>query len=1368
MSADLGVHGLAYLGVALIFTGVLGFVIFAFGDVGDAWRPVAELALPLVCAGSAAFLYRRGAPFVSAALEFLGGLILPIVAVASFVDGAELPPDLDGASLVLVLVVVSLVLAGAYALVVRRRPSSPLRFLAAPMVWLAVAFVGLAFAPVVQDGRDASRPFPIQWALVAATVAATLGLCRLRPAGVIARASVTAAIPGAAVAALLTVLAAPRAGWPAGALVLAGASTIASIELLASRLRPSTVTVLQAITLAGTAATLVPPLGPAWAATIAAIGLLALAEGQAQRRANPPVMLVVLMASGAAAVLALGRPWPTLVTAGVGFVWAVGRRYRPLAGLTEVVPVVGVFVFPALAAVGVVRLLPVDSALVVVGVFVVAVALVVRLTAARRDIVMAVWVPAAAGAVTVAVGVDGVGRPWWGALAAALAAVSFALAPRWACLRVWTTTAAVALAAVWVTVALNVRPANAAVGGAALGLVLVASSLVRRAPAFGHLGLAGLTVGAVSVVVAFGAAAEAAGPTAPWTGPVAASLGLAALGWGVVTAIGETRGCSVRDLIVRLLAGEVERATEYAPATEGDDAQSGAVVAPALALISTVAFVASALGASGLLERSDPWLAVAASGVTLTAAVVARFVAGSRRLLAATWSVLGVWLTAALALLAWSDPWSAAVGSAVVVVAVVAVGPVQRRPSMVWSGWLASAAVALALGRVVGLAADDLLLVLFGWASVAMVGGLAVDDALSGRRRPGEWVRRAELRPGVALGLVVAPLAFLPVFARTPGTFGWWSSAAAIVAFVVAAQLRRGAVSLVGWGLAVVAYLALAPWVPLTIPWTIVPVVAILLVVADMVARFTPTPPAPTEVVVAEAVRPDLPAPPGASSGAAGLSSTEARWDLPPFLVAHAAAALALLAALPQGWVPATWIATGAIGLIVAARLRAWWWAAGGVAVALVGLGGAGPAWLTLGFVVTALGATGVATQARTEARLALQLTGMLAAGAAWVSLSWWQAWTIEEAVVATAIASAAVLAVLAVATRSVGLGLDWLATWAVLPVVGLAYAAVESSSPEVPRRPAQLVVAAALAVASLSVALLASPTGQRWLREASVVLLVAAGALAGGAVELSPTAWVVLSASVAVVAMMGGLALHLTDRALAWRRPARLLAASGTGVALAVAAAELPDRPLLVAALLVAGVELLALGLVTRRAGWLVASTATLVSAWLVFASQALTGDPQWFTVPVGLAVLVMVALIRGDRRRSEADLDSVAPPIVGLDLLGMTFVVGSALLQTVSDSPSFGLLAVALGLGLVVFGGLTGVRRRLFFGAATVAGALVLMVVPPLVGLVDEIRGWVPWALLAGAGMIALLVAAFLEQGRRFVRRTVQRFSELTEGWE
>ena len=502
ISADLAVHGLAYLGVALVFTGVLGFVIFAFGDVGDTFRPVAELALPLVFFGSAAFLHRRGAPFVSAALEFLGGLLLPIVGVASFVDGVRLPPDLDGAALVVALVLMALGLAGAYALVVRRRPRSPLRYLVAPMVWLAVASLGLAFAPEIPGGRDVSRPFSLQWALVAAAVAVTLGLCRRRPDGPVARASVLAAIPGAALAALMTVLAAPRSGWPGGAMVLAGVSTLVSIELLAPRLRAQAVTVLQAVTVVGTAATLGPQFGGAWAAAVAAVGLLALAEWQALRRADPITLVALLAGAAGAASFTLAQPGPTLAAAGIGLAWSAVRRYRPLPGLSDVVPIAGVFVFPVLAATGLVRLIPLDTSLVVLGGCVVAIAVVVRATPARRDDVMAVWVLVAAGTVAVSSAADATGRPWLGAVAAGLAALAIALAPRWPCLRVWATAAAAGVAAGWVGYALDADLGAAAVGAALLGTALVGLSFLRRAPVFGHLGLAGHAVATAALAMA--------------------------------------------------------------------------------------------------------------------------------------------------------------------------------------------------------------------------------------------------------------------------------------------------------------------------------------------------------------------------------------------------------------------------------------------------------------------------------------------------------------------------------------------------------------------------------------------------------------------------------------------------------------------------------------------------------------------------------------------------------------------------------------------------------------------------------------------------------------------------------------------------
>src|SRR5690606_581367 len=44
VGSALAVHGLAYLGVLLFFVGLFGLVAFAFNDVSQALRPVAELA----------------------------------------------------------------------------------------------------------------------------------------------------------------------------------------------------------------------------------------------------------------------------------------------------------------------------------------------------------------------------------------------------------------------------------------------------------------------------------------------------------------------------------------------------------------------------------------------------------------------------------------------------------------------------------------------------------------------------------------------------------------------------------------------------------------------------------------------------------------------------------------------------------------------------------------------------------------------------------------------------------------------------------------------------------------------------------------------------------------------------------------------------------------------------------------------------------------------------------------------------------------------------------------------------------------------------------------------------------------------------
>ena len=63
--------------------------------------------------------------------------------------------------------------------------------------------------------------------------------------------------------------------------------------------------------------------------------------------------------------------------------------------------------------------------------------------------------------------------------------------------------------------------------------------------------------------------------------------------------------------------------------------------------------------------------------------------------------------------------------------------------------------------------------------------------------------------------------------------------------------------------------------------------------------------------------------------------------------------------------------------------------------------------------------------------------------------------------------------------------------------------------------------------------------------------------------------------------------------------------------------------------------------------------------------------------------------------------------------------------------------------------------------------AGA-VLLVAVPLVQLLPSWGGAGLWILIASIGILAVLVATFLEQGRTAIRAGLGRFSEETRQWE
>jgi hypothetical protein len=172
------------------------------------------------------------------------------------------------------------------------------------------------------------------------------------------------------------------------------------------------------------------------------------------------------------------------------------------------------------------------------------------------------------------------------------------------------------------------------------------------------------------------------------------------------------------------------------------------------------------------------------------------------------------------------------------------------------------------------------------------------------------------------------------------------------------------------------------------------------------------------------------------------------------------------------------------------------------------------------------------------------------------------------------------------------------------------------------------------------------------------------------------------------------------------------------------------------------------------------------LCAAWLVYASEALTGQPQWFTAPLGAALLAVAVLVRSARR---ADGRPVATPdVISLEVTGMGLIVGASLVQSVTESSLYALVAAGLGLAIAGWGALTRVRRRLFGGMIAVVTSLLLLVIVPLVPLVSQVGGVTVWLVLAGAGIVAIVAAALLDTTRSAIKHRITRLTELTRDWE
>jgi len=1319
IASDVAVHGLAYLGALLLFAGVFGFTLFSFNTVRVGLRPVAEIAMPTMLLGSAWALRRKGAPVVATGLGLIGGLLLPVMLFASFVDGVAFPPELQGASLAATLTVVSLVLAVTYAAYSARHPDASLRYLVAPMVWAGCWAVGLLFAQDVVGRIDLRDWSAGQLALVSVGVAVTAAFPRLQPQARLSASVTTSAVPGIAIAYALTLALAASEGWPPIPVVVAGLAALVTVELLAGPGRASVpVVLLRPAILGVTASALVAGLGTEGGGAATAFAFLALLEWQDLRGGGVVGRAVSGVGVAAGLGLSLAGPWASVASFGVVAAWAHLRRevrFAGTAGVEAAILDAVAGLLPAGAAWGLLRAVPEDVALTILATVPLGAAIVVRL-GDGDDPFYAWWAPAAAAAVIAGTAaLPAAERGELLAAASAIATLAIAFSPRWPAARVWAAPGAAAWTALLAFDAADVAFGYRSVALSLAGLVLVLASSVRRTkPVAGH-------VAAVGTLLALGGLASA-----PPEGFRLAALGAWCAVW-LVTVVDQERGSAPLVALALRVGPPLVR-------------RGGRVLAalPAMVLVISVPFLLAAAGQRvGPIAEHRSWSGVVLSGLAICYAAAGRLVV-ARRPLAPVLAGSAFSLAAVGIAVAAPAPWPSIEAVASLIVVVLAVGGALRRPVMTWTAWAASGLLVLLLAERAGVPVRDLPWVVLGWGAVLMLGGLALDDARSGRRAPGEGLRQAWLVPPVALGALAVPVGLGFVLTGSAREVGWWSLAGAGLYLLVAVELRAGSVTAASYALVVVGVGALTPWSVLDRPWTGAVFAAILVLASLIASRVGPA------------------------------RDPWVRWDLAPLVVAHGVAAVALARSIDVGGVSATWAGVGAVSTALAALRRNPSWAVAGALLVSVGARAAGPGWLALALGGYSVAAALAASRSRGALRWALQTASVALAAGSWSQVAVWAGWPAAQTASLTASLATGIAVAVGLSARWARLPADWAASLGGLSAAGgLAVGALgfTPSSGVDPHTGANL-----LAMVSASMAtgcgLAARPLGVAAMREACALLGVAAGALLSYGMRLEPAALTAAWSTAAIGATLAVLTLWRARPTARWIRPLALLAAAGGAATIGVAASALPRKDLLEVALLVVGVQTTTAGIVLRRPEPLYASPLLFCAAWLLFASEALAGEVQWFTVPIGIALLSVVGVGRA-ARRGQGDPPASAELLV-LEYLGMAFVVGDGLAESIATSPARGLFALAFGVGLAAWGALTRVRRRALFGAGAALVAVALMLGGPIARLVPKTTGPALWVALAASGVVLIALATGLERGRATVAEAIRRLDALMEGWE
>ena len=443
--------------------------------------------------------------------------------------------------------------------------------------------------------------------------------------------------------------------------------------------------------------------------------------------------------------------------------------------------------------------------------------------------------------------------------------------------------------------------------------------------------------------------------------------------------------------------------------------QVTAIVPSVLAVITSTALALS------LYERfldsvdTDAWIAAVLTLLGVLFAASCRFLVRTKPASSVFgWSGVVLAGSAVVAAIGNDVPLVIA-ATAFIVVRVLLIGSIPQT-WLSWPAWLMPTVALVAAGHALGVPGQSVYLLSLASGAVMMIGSLVYDDVRSSRRSIGEGLRTPWLRYPFVIGLLAVPLSLAPVFALDTTTVGVASLAAAAGYLLVAVLLRAGAVTAPALGLAVFGTAILLPTSAVDEPW-------ILIAMAALITGWS---------FIAERLQ-----------SAEAASNPWTRWDLPALAVAHLISATAVILTLDGSPDPATWVAAGALSMVVGIWRKSRWWIDAGLLLVIAGSGLAGEPWLFIALAAAA--ARGMYGVSRDEgiSRFVDHAIAATAFVAAWIDLAVWMEWSYVELVSYGSVSAGAVALAVAALSRTNLAKRDTFFLWTAVGLVGVGAATI-------------------------------------------------------------------------------------------------------------------------------------------------------------------------------------------------------------------------------------------------------------------------------------------------------------------------------------